>query len=94
MATGVVSGAVALMSQAAPNLTPDQLKALLMRDANHTVFPQVSSVTDPVSGPDFPRQLRRFHGRGGVPGCERGADRLRQWPCNSCRYGDVTGGCL
>ena len=50
MATGVVSGAVALLEQAGPNLSPDQMKALLMRDANHTAFPQVSSVVDPTSG--------------------------------------------
>jgi subtilisin family serine protease len=34
MATGVASGAVADLLQADPNLTPDQVKALLMQNAN------------------------------------------------------------
>ena len=50
MATGVVSGAVADLIQAAPQLTPDQVKAFIMRDANHNTFPQTSSVTDPTTG--------------------------------------------
>jgi len=50
MATGVASGAVALLLQAEPNLTPDQVKAFLMRDADRSYFPQTSSVTDPTTG--------------------------------------------
>ncbi len=46
MATGVVSGAVALLLNANSALTPDQVKALLMEDANKAVLPQTSSVTD------------------------------------------------
>ena len=50
MAAGVVSGAVALLLQAEPQLTPDQAKAFLMRDAQRSYFPQVSSVTDTTTG--------------------------------------------
>jgi serine protease AprX len=46
MAAAVVSGASALLLQAQPNLTPDQVKAFLMRDAAKGVFPPSSTVTD------------------------------------------------
>jgi serine protease AprX len=46
MAAAVVSGASALLLQAQPNLTPDQVKALLMRDAAKGIFPPSSTVTD------------------------------------------------
>jgi serine protease AprX len=46
MAAGVVSGAVADLLQAAPKLTPDAAKALLMVSANKTSFSASSSVTD------------------------------------------------
>jgi serine protease AprX len=49
MATPVVSGAVALLLQAQPGLTPDQVKATLMLTAYKT-FPQSSQVTDPTTG--------------------------------------------
>ena len=49
MATGVVSGAVADLLQAHPTLTPDQVKARLMKSASKT-FPQSSSVYDPSTG--------------------------------------------
>ncbi len=49
MATPVVSGAVALLLQQNPNLTPDQLKARLMKTASKT-FPADSTVTDPTTG--------------------------------------------
>jgi serine protease AprX len=49
MATGVVSGAVADLLQAHPTLSPDQVKARLMKTASKT-FPQSSSVYDPSSG--------------------------------------------
>jgi serine protease AprX len=45
MAAGAVSGAVADLLQANPNLTPDQVKALLMKTAYKT-FPASSTVTD------------------------------------------------
>jgi serine protease AprX len=49
MATGVVSGAVADLLQAHPTLTPDEVKARLMKSAGKQ-FPQSSSVYDPSSG--------------------------------------------
>jgi serine protease AprX len=49
MATGVVSGAVADLLQANPGLTPDQVKARLMKSAGKT-FPASSSVYDPAAG--------------------------------------------
>ena len=44
MATGVTSGAVALLLNANSSLTPDQVKALIMLSANKTVLPATSSV--------------------------------------------------
>jgi serine protease AprX len=49
MATGVVSGAVADLLQARPLMTPDQVKARLMKTASKT-FPTTSSVYDAASG--------------------------------------------
>ena len=49
MATGVVSGMVADLLQAHPALTPDQVKARLMKSASKT-FPKSSSVYDPATG--------------------------------------------
>ena len=47
-ATGVVSGAVADLLQKSPRLTPDQVKARLMKTAYKT-FPTSSSTTDPTT---------------------------------------------
>jgi serine protease AprX len=52
MATAVVSGAVALLLQAQPALTPDQVKMLLMQTASKT-FPSVTNVTDATTGQTF-----------------------------------------
>ena len=49
MAAAVVSGAVADLLQAQPYLSPDQVKARLMRTAYKT-FPQSSVAVDPVTG--------------------------------------------
>ncbi len=49
MATPVVSGAAALLLQQYPNLTPDQVKARLMKTASKA-FPASSTVTDPTTG--------------------------------------------
>lgn len=49
MATPVVSGALVLLLQQNPNLTPDQVKARLMKTASKT-FPSFSTVTDPATG--------------------------------------------
>jgi serine protease AprX len=49
MATPVVSGAAVLLLQQNPNLTPDQVKARLMKTASKT-FPTTSTATDPTTG--------------------------------------------
>lgn len=49
MATGVVSGMVADLLQAHSSLTPDQVKARLMKTASKS-FPSSSSVYDPTTG--------------------------------------------
>ncbi len=59
MATGVVSGAVADLLQAQPRLTPDQVKARLMKTA-YKIFPQYSSVYDPTSGNTYTSQYDVF----------------------------------
>ena len=59
MAAGVVSGAVADLLQAQPQLTPDQVKARLMKTAYKT-FPATSSVYDPASGNTFTDQYDIF----------------------------------
>lgn len=52
MASGMVSGAVALLLEKQPNLTPDQVKAQLMKTAYKT-FPASSLSTDPVTGQTY-----------------------------------------
>jgi serine protease AprX len=59
MATGVVSGAVADLLQARPLMTPDQVKARLMKTASKT-FPSTSSVYDPTSGITYTSQYDIF----------------------------------
>jgi len=49
MATPVVSGAAVLLLQQNPNLTPDQVKARLMKTASKS-FPAYSTATDPTTG--------------------------------------------
>jgi serine protease AprX len=53
MATAVASGAVALLLQAQPQLTPDAVKALLMASAQRSYFPLVSTAVDPISGAKY-----------------------------------------
>ncbi len=55
MATPVVSGAAADLLQAHPSLTPDQVKARLMKTAYKT-FPVSSTAVDPVTGQTFVSQ--------------------------------------
>jgi serine protease AprX len=59
MAAPMVSGAAALMLQKDPTLTPDQVKARLMKTADKT-FPQYSSYTDPNTGITYNEQYDIF----------------------------------
>ena len=52
MATPVVSGAAALMLQQNPRLSPDTVKARLMKTASKT-FPAYSIATDPTTGQSY-----------------------------------------
>jgi serine protease AprX len=59
MAAPMVSGTVALMLQKDPALTPDQVKARLMKTA-YKNFPQSSTYTDPVTGVVYTQQYDIF----------------------------------
>ncbi len=52
MATPVVSGAAAILFQNDPTLTPDTVKARLMKTASKT-FPRSSTATDPTTGATY-----------------------------------------
>src|ERR1035437_1454974 len=58
MATGVTSGAVAALL-GNQNLTPDQVKARLMKSATKN-FPQTSTITDPTDDQTFNIQYDIF----------------------------------
>lgn len=59
MAAPMVSGTAALMLQQHPTLTPDQIKARLMKTASKT-FPQYSTYTDPTTGVTYTDQYDVF----------------------------------
>ncbi len=59
MAAGVVSGVVADLLQKSPRLTPDQVKARLMKTAWKS-FPAFSSTTDPTTGITYTDQYDAF----------------------------------
>lgn len=59
MAAPVVSGAVALLLQKNASLTPDQVKARLMKSAYKT-FPRYSTATDPTTGQRYTSQYDIF----------------------------------
>jgi serine protease AprX len=59
MATAVVSGASVLLLQQDPDLTPDQVKARLMKTAYKT-FPRYSSASDPLTGHMYTSQYDIF----------------------------------
>ncbi len=60
MATPFVSAAVALVLQQHPELTPNQVKARLMKTADKTHFPATSSYTDPSTGITYKAQYDVF----------------------------------
>jgi serine protease AprX len=59
MAAPVVSGAVALLLQKNSSLTPDQVKARLMKSAYKT-FPRYSTAKDPTTGKTYTSQYDIF----------------------------------
>jgi serine protease AprX len=59
MAAPVVSGAAALLLQQHASLTPDQVKARLMKSAYKT-FPRYSTATDPTTGKKYTSQYDIF----------------------------------
>jgi serine protease AprX len=59
MATPIVSGAVALLLQQSPSLTPDLVKARLMKTASKS-FPLTSTVVDPITGVVYTSQYDIF----------------------------------
>ena len=59
MAAGVVSGVVADLLQKSPSLTPDQVKARLMKTAWKS-FPAFSSTTDATTGITYTDQYDLF----------------------------------
>lgn len=59
MATPVVAGAAAILLQQTPSLTPDQVKARLMKTA-YKVFPQSSTAVDPTTGKSYTSQYDIF----------------------------------
>jgi serine protease AprX len=59
MATPVVSGAIALLLQKNGSLTPDQVKARLMKSAYKT-FPRSSTAKDPTTGKSYTSQYDIF----------------------------------
>jgi len=64
MATPVVSGAAALLLQQTPSLTPDQVKARLMRTATKT-FPTSSVAVDPITNISYTSYYDIFTGGAG-----------------------------
>ena len=59
MATPMVAGAVALLLQQSSTLTPDQIKARLMKTASKS-FPPSSIATDPLTGATYTSQYDLF----------------------------------
>lgn len=59
MAAPMVSGAAALMIQKDPTLTPDTVKARLMKTATKS-FPTFSTATDPITGAKYTSQYDIF----------------------------------
>jgi serine protease AprX len=59
MATPVVSGAAALVLQQNPGMTPDQVKARLMKTA-YKNFPRYSTAIDPITGQVYTSQYDIF----------------------------------
>ena len=71
MAAPVVSGAAALLLQQNSLLTPDQIKARLMKTAGKT-FPAFSSVTDATTGALLASTATKFDLNGVIGGGQIG----------------------
>jgi serine protease AprX len=67
MAAPMVSGAAALMLQQVPTLTPDQVKARLMKTAFKGLV-QSSTAADLITGQTYHRPGRHLYGRGRLSG--------------------------
>ncbi|MBZ5687326.1 MAG: S8 family serine peptidase [Acidobacteriia bacterium] len=92
MATPAVAGGVALMLQQNPNLTPDQVKARLMKTAYKT-FPMYSIATDPATGLTYLSYYDVFHGRCRVRRSGSSVNQHRPGACER-RCGSVSYGHL
>src|SRR5205807_8250708 len=64
MAAAVVSGGVAVLLHTQPNLTPDQVKARLMKTASKSL-PAYSTATDPITGATYASHSDIFTDRAG-----------------------------
>ena len=71
MATPMVSGAAALMLQKNPSLSPDQVKARLMRTASKS-FPSTSHRVGPRDRKALYQPVRHLHCGRWIPGCVGG----------------------
>ncbi len=76
MATPVVSGAAAILIQNDPSLTPDNVKARLMKTASKT-FPLFSTATDPTTGAVYSDTYDIFTVGAGYLNIMRGSEQSR-----------------
>ena len=79
MAAAVVSGAVADLLQAAPSLTPDQIKMLLMKTSTKS-FPDSSTVFDAATGTSYTSYYDIFTVGAGYMNLSAALDMVKQVP--------------